>query len=1163
MIPKHHPLLSIILCIALVITILPLIGAVEPASAASGYIHGTVKSSSGTPLANIPVVVWRKDGGLCVVPKTNSGGYFNTGTIQDPDNKGFQVNANKNDQGDRNTRYQQEEKGPYYLGNPSGTVVDFYLPTATDTSKVTISGQVVAEVGSAPLPGINVFFWRQDNGDTFYLATDANGKFSVQKDKSTDPKKRYNVMANKNNNDGKYNGAWYNSTEQVNILPDRDRSLYFRLPTGTVKFDGMVKNDKGVALSGIEVFLWRHDGKSWKVTTGSDGKWSAMVDRSSSASNPDHRINIMANKYGSGFNPNTAYLNSTEMVNKLADRDQSLSYFYLTSSTVKFDGMVKNDKGVALSGIEVYLWRHDGKSWKVTTGSDGKWSAMVDRSSSASNPDHRINIMANKYGSGFNPNTAYLNSTEVVNKLPDRDQSISYFTLVSTTIKFDGMVKNEKGVALSGIEVFLWRHDGKSWKVTTGSDGKWSAMVDRSSSASNPDHRINIMANKYGSGFNPNTAYLNSTEIINKLPDRDQSLSYFYLYSSTVLFSGNVTNDRTQSGIPNIGVQLKRNSDGTTICARTDSKGMWKASVPRSSDTNHKYTITANPNNACLPWNAAYSTASPVTSGTPSYDQLYNFYLKGGTTPAPAPTITGVSPSEGGRSLTISSFVVSGTNFVTGATVKLTRSGSSDMVPSISSVTSTSITSSFGIPSGATTGAWNVVVTNPDSQVATATGAFTVKDIVSPLPNPNELEIQDLNGEMVSPTDFGVGMSVRYPAALPSATKRYIRVVISINGKPLDRTFDVTQYTSPGNVWSTQSGGQVSASTPLRFNLETEGVSRFSTDLPVPVSVTASYEGETETKSASRQAEVRLPVIVFHGACPPGEYPHCTVKNDLLIDWALNYAGYEPISSHLSSRGYHDGNGYRNLYAPGLLDAMYKHPQQAVPSDILNDVEGFVTSAKASSYSTRVNLVGHSFGGLVSQYYASQRPGNVQKVITVGTPFKGITQIYKEMFSPKWNRAMVDANITTPGGQPNLLLWGGPKDYTAYTLPPNPPDGINVQVTNSYTYAPQPGVEYHYIYATNIDTDKTVNLALNADGTWYRTTSVSQAKGDGTVLIDSGSNTPGPTGPNIFRHPIQAGSVEGSGGLITTNHGSLMMDNLIHDEIMTSINRGTPLGNTY
>jgi hypothetical protein len=158
---------------------------------------------------------------------------------------------------------------------------------------------------------------------------------------------------------------------------------------------------------------------------------------------------------------------------------------------------------------------------------------------------------------------------------------------------------------------------------------------------------------------------------------------------------------------------------------------------------------------------------------------------------------------------------------------------------------------------------------------------------------------------------------------------------------------------------------------------------------------------------------------------------------------------------------------------------------------------------------------------------------------------------------------MVDANITTPGGQPNLLLWGVPKDYTAYTLPPNPPAGINVQVTNSYNYAPQPGVEYHYIYATNIDTDKTVNLALNADGTWYRTTSVSQAKGDGTVLIDSGSNTPGPTGANIFRHPIQAGSVEGSGGLITTNHGSLMMDNLIHDEVMKAIDRGTPLENTW
>ncbi len=65
------------------------------------------------------------------------------------------------------------------------------------------------------------------------------------------------------------------------------------------------------------------------------------------------------------------------------------------------------------------------------------------------------------------------------------------------------------------------------------------------------------------------------------------------------------------------------------------------------------------------------------------------------------------------------------------------------------------------------------------------------------------MDLKDLTAEMVSPNEFGIGLSVRYPAALPSATKRYIRVTTTINGKQLQKTFDVTQYTSPGNVWST------------------------------------------------------------------------------------------------------------------------------------------------------------------------------------------------------------------------------------------------------------------------------------------------------------------------------------------------------------------------
>jgi pimeloyl-ACP methyl ester carboxylesterase len=283
-------------------------------------------------------------------------------------------------------------------------------------------------------------------------------------------------------------------------------------------------------------------------------------------------------------------------------------------------------------------------------------------------------------------------------------------------------------------------------------------------------------------------------------------------------------------------------------------------------------------------------------------------------------------------------------------------------------------------------------------------------------------------------------------------------------------------------------------------------------------------------------------------------------------DWA-NFAGYNLFTHHLLDRGYNEGSGYRTLYAPNTSAAMYTNPMRATPDIILNDVQGLVDQAKVGSYASRVNLVGHSFGGLVSQFYASQRPDNVNKVITVGTPFKGITNIYKEIFSPMWNRAMVDANITTPGGQPNLILWGVPKDYTAFTLPPNPPAGINVQVSNSYTYAPQPSVEYHYIYATNVDTDKTVTLALNSDGTWYRSISVSTAKGDGTVLDFSAANSPGPTGGNIYRHPIQVDHMERTNDIYppitSTTHGSLFMDDIVHEEVVKAIFRGTPIESTW
>ncbi len=98
------------------------------------------------------------------------------------------------------------------------------------------------------------------------------------------------------------------------------------------------------------------------------------------------------------------------------------------------------------------------------------------------------------------------------------------------------------------------------------------------------------------------------------------------------------------------------------------------------------------------------------------------------TTSYPAPTVSSITPNAGlaGTVVTITS--ISGTNFRSGASVKLvnetttlTISGSSTVAQSASN-----ITCYFSIPSTAMAGLWNLTVTNNDGKSATLANAFTI-----------------------------------------------------------------------------------------------------------------------------------------------------------------------------------------------------------------------------------------------------------------------------------------------------------------------------------------------------------------------------------------------------------------------------------------------------
>lgn len=93
----------------------------------------------------------------------------------------------------------------------------------------------------------------------------------------------------------------------------------------------------------------------------------------------------------------------------------------------------------------------------------------------------------------------------------------------------------------------------------------------------------------------------------------------------------------------------------------------------------------------------------------------------------PAPTISNINPDDGLRGATVSIKNLAGTGFLNGATVKLTRSGQSDITATgVDVVSDRKITCSFSIPVGAAWGAWNIVVTNPDGQSNTLTNGFTI-----------------------------------------------------------------------------------------------------------------------------------------------------------------------------------------------------------------------------------------------------------------------------------------------------------------------------------------------------------------------------------------------------------------------------------------------------
>ena len=103
------------------------------------------------------------------------------------------------------------------------------------------------------------------------------------------------------------------------------------------------------------------------------------------------------------------------------------------------------------------------------------------------------------------------------------------------------------------------------------------------------------------------------------------------------------------------------------------------------------------------------------------------------TIPITSPAIRDIIPGEGTAGSTISITDLDGSNFQTGATVTLMKSGYRNITATNVNVWSpTRITCIFTLPSSIDSGSWDVVVTNPDGQYGISTNLFIIRASVIP-----------------------------------------------------------------------------------------------------------------------------------------------------------------------------------------------------------------------------------------------------------------------------------------------------------------------------------------------------------------------------------------------------------------------------------------------
>jgi hypothetical protein len=391
--------------------------------------------------------------------------------------------------------------------------------------------------------------------------------------------------------------------------------------------------------------------------------------------------------------------------------------------------------------------------------------------------------------------------------------------------------------------------------------------------------------------------------------------------------------------------------------------------------------------------------------------------------------VSGITPSSGVVGSTVVPVSIGGNGFVSGATVRLNKTGDPDIIASGVNVGSSNlITCSISLPAGATPGLWNVVVTNADGQTGTLPGVFRIRTptptVTAITPN-TQVRGWTVSVTNLAGTNFRPGASVRLVNSSAGPDIIASNVVV-VSATRITCTFDlagaaassrnVTVANPDSDAGSLVNGFSVTGNAPT---LTARNVTSGNRGWPVVVSLTGTG---FQPGAGVRLMRTGYPDIVASGV---------SVLSPTQITCTLNLLGA----------------------APGTWNILVINPEGKTSGTLTFTVNSPTPTISTSTPATGVrgtsvsitSLTGTGFqpGALVDYYYGTTRINMTDINVISGTRISGTLNIPFGATAGSYGVRVINTDGTTASRTGRFTVTNPPPTVTAIS-PVQGRDGMTV-----------------------------------------------------------------------------------------------------------------------